>query len=244
MHRSPILRFLSSAVWLLLIALIPLGVIALFWVNSTGLPDDWRKAIEAEISKKGVHVEIASLTYIPLRGFSAENLRVFAEAERIHEISRFEQVRFVLDYSQLAQGEFRLRKIALSNARLSLPVDPERPSGAALHVSDLQGTILMSADRKLEIKDAHGDVGGVKISFNADLLVKASSSSKAEEERGKGKRRELIAKLVNEMKNWSFGIEDAPSIQLNVTGDLSDKNSLYADFQIQASRKNNIDSKI
>lgn len=234
MHRSPLLRFMSSALWLALIALLPMSAIALFWANSTGLPEDWRKAIEAEISKKGVHVEIASLTYIPLRGFSAGNLRVFAEPERIHEISRFEQVRFALDYSQLAQGAFRLRKIALHNARLSLPVDPEQPLGAALHVSDLQGTILMQGERKIEIKDAQGDVGGVKVSLNADLLVKASSASKAEDERGKDKRRELIAKLVSEMKNWSFGLGDAPSVRLELTGDLSDKNSLHADFQIQA----------
>ncbi len=234
MFRFHLARNLRTAVWLLLFALIPLGAGALYWANQTGLPDEWREAIEKEISKHGAHVEIASLTYVPLRGFVAGNVRVFAEPERLHEISRFERVQLVLDNTQLARGEFRLRKIELRNASLSLPVDPEEPSGAALRFSGLYGTILMSGQRLIEIRDARGEVGGIKIALTAKLLGNDPSKKRDEDEKNEGKRRELIARIIDEMEHWDFGSETPPTVRIELGGDLSDKGSLRADFRIDA----------
>lgn len=227
-------RNLRTVVWLLLFALIPLGAGALYWANKTGLPDEWREAIESEISKRGVHVEIASLTYVPLRGFVAENVRVFAESERVHEISRFERVQLVLDNAQLARGEFRLRKVELRNARLSLPVDPENPSGESLHFSGLYGTILMSGERLIEIRDARGEVGGIRIALTAKVLGSDPSKHREEDEKNDGKRREMIARILDEMEHWDFGDETPPTVRVELSGDINDKVSLRADFRIDA----------
>lgn len=234
MFRFHLARNLRTAVWLLLFALIPLAAGALWWANKTGLPEEWREAIEAEISKHGAHVEIASLTYVPLRGFVAENVRVYADPERVHEISRFERVQLVLDNTQLARGEFRLRKIELRNARLSLPVDPENPSGDSLHFSGLYGTILMNGERKIEIRDARGEVGGIQIALSAKLLGSDQSKHREEDERNAGKRREMIARIIHEMEHWDFGSDTPPTLHVQLGGDLSDKGSLRADFRINA----------
>ena len=58
MFRFHLVRNLRTAFWLLLFALIPLAAGALYWANKTGLPEEWREAIENEISRRGVHVEI------------------------------------------------------------------------------------------------------------------------------------------------------------------------------------------
>lgn len=235
MFHLHLVRNLRSAVWLVLVALIPLGVGAIYWANQTGLPEEWRQAIEREISKHGAHVEIASLTYLPLRGFIAENVRVFAEPERIHEISRFERVQLVLDNTQLARGEFRLRKIELRNARLSLPVDPKIPSGESLHFSGLYGTILMSGARTIEIRDARGEVSGIRISLTAKLIGEdPTGESNEEDEKNDGRRREMISRILEEMEDWDFGIETPPSVHIELSGNLSDKATLRADFQINA----------
>ena len=234
MFRFHFVRNLRTALWLLLFALIPLGAGALYWANQTGLPDEWREAIEKEISKHGPNVKIASLSYFPLRGFVAENVRVFAEPERINEISRFERVQLVLDNSQLARGKFRLRKLELRNARLSLPIDPENPSGESLHFNGLYGTILMSGKRLIEISDARGEVGGIKIALTAKFLARDQSKSGDDDDKNDGQRREMIANILNEIKNWDFGADTPPTVRIDLGGDLSDKGSIRADFRIDA----------
>lgn len=234
MSRFHLVRNLRTALWLLLFALIPLGAGALYWANQTGLPEEWREAIEKEISKHGPHVEIASLSYVPLRGFVAENVRVFAEPERIHEISRFERVQIVLDNAQLARGEFRVRKLELRNAMLSLPVDPEKPSGESLHITGLYGTILMSGERLIEIRNARGEVGGIKITLTAKLLGRDPAEKNEDDEKNEGRRREMIANILEEMEHWDFGTDTPPTVHVELGGDLSDKSSIRADFRIDA----------
>ena len=234
MFRLHLVRNLRTAFWLLLFALIPLAAGALYWANKTGLPEELREAIENEISRRGVHVEIASLTYIPLRGFVAENVRVYTEPERVHEISRFERVQLVLDNALLARGEFRLRKAELRNARLSLPVDPENPSGRSLDFTGLYGTIILGAERTIQIRDARGEVGGIKLALTANLFDRVVTEEKEEDEKSKGRRREMIARIIEEMEHWDFGTGTTPTVQVELGGNLSDRKSLRADFRINA----------
>lgn len=234
MYRFHLVRNLRTAVWLALFALIPICGFGLYWANMTGLPEDWRKAIEQEISKHGVHVEIASLTYIPLRGFVAQNVRIFAEPERIHEISRLERAELSLDYAKLAGGEFRVRKAELRNARLLLPVDPEDPSGASLDFTRMYGTILITEENLIEIREGRGDVGGIGITITARLQGKDPSKKSADDEKNDGRRREMIAKILDEMKHWNFGNEAQPKVHVDINGNLKDKGTIKADFRIEA----------
>lgn len=234
MFHLKLVRNLRTVLWLLLVALIPVTAITLYWANKTGLPDNWRQAIEAEISKHGVFVEVGSLTYVPLQGFVARNVRVFAEEERQHEISSLERVELVLDYASLAGGEFRLRKAELRNAKLSLPVDPKNPAGESLLFTGIYGTIFMPSERLIEVREAKAEVGGVDITLSARLLGKGPSQHGPEDDKNEGRRRELIARILDEMQHWNFGNEIPPSIQVEIEGELSDKKSLTAAFHIEA----------
>ena len=234
MLRFHLVRNLRTVVWLVLFALIPLCAFGLYWANKTGLPEEWREAIEQEISKHGVHVEIASLTYIPLRGFVAQNVRIFAEPERIHEISRLERVELVLDNAKLAGGEFRIRKAILRNARLLLPVDPKEPSGESLDFTGIYGTILISSENLIEIRKGRGEVGGIAVTIAARLQGNQAPNSPTDEQGNDGRRRELIASILDEMQHWDFGTESLPKIHVEIDGNLEDKGSLKAEFQIDA----------
>ncbi len=234
MIRFHLVRNLKTAVWLILFALVPLALGVLYWANKTGLPEEWREALEQEMSKYGAHVEIASLTYIPLKGFVAGNLRIYAEEERIHEISRFERVQLVLDNTNLALGKFKLKKIDLNNARLSLPVDPKNPGGESLNFSGIYGTIFQSGDRLIEIRDARGEVGGIDVTLSARLLGKDHKKGNKDDEKNEGRRREMIANIINEIKHWNFDEDERPRLHVDLDGDLSDKASLRASFAVEA----------
>lgn len=234
MFHLRIVRNLRTVLWLVLAALVPLSAFGLYWANKTGLPDEWRQALEQEISKHGAHVEIGSLTYIPLQGFVAQNVQIFAEEEHIHEISRLERVQIVLDNAQLAAGEFRLRKIELRNARLALPVDPKNPAGEALHFSGIYGTIFMTGERLIEAQEVKAEVGGIQVTLAARLLGKVHNRRKPDDDKNEGRRREMIAHILNELQHWNFDEAHPPRIHLDIDGDLSDRTTIKAEFTIEA----------
>lgn len=234
MFRFHLIRNITSVIWLAAVALIPLSTIGLYWANKTGLPEDWRTALEMEISKHGAHVEIGALTYVPLRGFVAQNVSIFDQEEKKHEISRLESVGLVIDNTRLARGEFKLRKIELRNARLLLPVDPKNPTGDSLDFTRVYGTIFMPDDRMIRIRDLHGTVGGIDVKITADVLGKDPNRRGGDDEKNTGRRREMIANIITQLETWDFGDERAPSAHFRLAGDLTDKSTLQAEFRFNA----------
>lgn len=234
MLRHKIIRNLRTAVWLFFVALIPLTALGLYWANKTGLPSTWRTAIEQEISKRGIHVEIGSLRYIPLKGFVASKVRVYAEEERINEISKLERVQLVLDYASLANGKFRLRKIELRNAELSIAVDPNDPAGDALEFTKIYGTIFIPNAKSIEVRNTRGKVGGIDVTMNARFQTKNQNNRRKNDFKNNGKRREMIAVILKELDRWQFDPEAAPKIQIDLEGHISKKESLKGQFYIQA----------
>ncbi len=234
MFRLNIIHNLRTAVWLFFVALIPLTLLGLYWANKNGLPSTWRTAIEQEISERGIHVEIGSLSYIPLKGFVASKVRVYAEEERIHEISKLERVQLVLDYASLANGKFRLRKIEFRNAELSIAVNPNEPTGEALEFSEIYGTVLIPNEKFIEIRNTRGKVGGIDVTMNARFQTKNQSNSSKNDFKNNGKRRELIAVILRELDRWEFDPEGPPKVQIDLEGHISKKESLKGQFYVQA----------
>ncbi|MGJ8634545.1 MAG: hypothetical protein ACSHX7_11575 [Luteolibacter sp.] len=234
MLRLRFIHNLKSIIWIVLVAFIPLSAYGLYWANKTGLPAEWRDTLEQEISKHGAHVEIGSLTYIPLQGFVARNVRIFAEEERENEISRLERVQLVFDNTRLARGEFKISKVQLRNARLSLPVDTMNPAGESLHFSNIYGTILMSGKRRIEARDTRAKVGGINVTLNARLLTKAYEGHDPDYDKNEGRKREFVANIINELQHWNFDEDLPPEVYVDLTGDLSDRETIKSDFRIEA----------
>ena len=234
MFHLRLLHNFRTVVWLVLVALVPVLGGTLYWANQTGLSDDWRHAIEQEISKRGAYVKIASLKYVPLQGFVGENVRIFAEPGHKHEISRLERIQIVLDNARLARGEFRLRKIVLKNARLALPVDPKNPAGESLHFTGIYGTVLLSGERMIEARDARAEVGGIHVLLNAKILAKIHGKKNPDDDKNDGKRREMVARILNELEQWNFDTERPARIRLDVDADMTDKTSVKVDFKVES----------
>lgn len=234
MFHLKITRNLRTAVWILFVALIPITFLGLYWANKTGLPATWRTAIEREISKHGVHIEIGSLSYIPLKGFVASNVRVFAEKKRIHQISKLEGVQLVLDYASLANGNFRLRKMELRNAELAILVDPKAPGGEALQFSDVYGTVLIPDEKTFEIHNIRGKVGGIDVAINARLQTRNPNQRAKDDTANDGDRREFVAVILRELDKWRFDPENSPKVQIDLEGRISSKETLKGRFSLQA----------
>lgn len=226
MWRRHLLRNLRTAFFIAVAILIVFASGGLWWANRTGLPENWRATIENELGKQGANLTIDSLSYVPFRGLIADGVRIFSDKERHKEVSRLERV--VLDFNKtdLLNGKFRLTKVELSDARLSMPLDPENPDATQLEITGLNGTVLMPGGRLLEVREVRGQIAGIDVVLGARMLGYRQEQTESKDDPDEGKRREIAARIIRELSQWNFDADSPPVLRLFAEGDLSDKSTL------------------
>lgn len=241
MYHLHVTRNLRSLAFLLVVAAVITGVIMLWWANHTGMPDSWRAAIERSVSKQGAHITIAKVSYVPLKGVIASDVRVYLEPEHLREISRLERVILDFDKTKLARGIFHVNKIQLDDARLDLPVDPKNPSSDILNVTNASGTVFMPGERRLEIRNAQGKIAGIDVTLDARIIGYQQNGKTPPDDSSTNRRREILARVIDELEKWHFDEDHPPAIQISIDGDVSDRSSFNAklSLQIKGMEKNN-----
>lgn len=215
-------------------ALVALGV-ALWWANRTGLPETWRAMIEGELEKQGLHVSIARLSYQPLRGVVAEEIRVFSDSGHQHQVSRMERVVLEIDKPRLARGEVKITRFELVDGRLDLPVDTENPNSEVLEAMHVNAVISMPGGRILEIRDARGEVEGIEITLSARLLgYRPTLGNASGEDPGAKSRMELLRRCLVASREWKYDKKEKPKISVVIDGDLSDRATLHGRLRLTA----------
>ncbi len=234
MHRHHLVRNLRSLVFLLVVAAILAAIGGLVWMNHIGMPETVRTTIEKAVSKQGAHIKIASLRYVPLKGVIASGLRVYAEPEHIHEISRLERVVLDFDKTRLARGLIHLNKVQLKDAQLLLPVDPADPESETLDVTGVNGTIFMPGDKRLEVRNARGKIAGIDVMLNARIIGYQQVGPPPPDDKNLGRRRELLAKVIAELEKWHFSEDEPPGLEITMEGDANDRSSIRAKVELRA----------
>ncbi|MEO7100766.1 MAG: AsmA-like C-terminal region-containing protein, partial [Luteolibacter sp.] len=145
-----------------------------------------------------------------------------------------ERIVLDIDKTKLARGTVHLTKIELRDARLTLPVDPKDPSSETLEISDANGTVVMPGNRRLEVRDAHGKIAGIEVKLDAQMIGYQQEGRKPPDDSDEGKRRELIAHIINELKLWNFDRKHPPSIRVYVEGDANERSSIIAKLAFSA----------
>ena len=236
MYRLHLARTLSSLGFLLFVSVV-LGAGGLvWWANRTGLPQAWRAIIEREIAKQGAFLEIGGLSYIPLRGVVATDVHVFSDSAHLHELSGLERIILDFDKTLLARGVFHLTKIDLKDARLTMPVDPKNPRSETLEINNANATIFMPGNRRLEVRDAHGKIAGIAFKLDAQMIGYQQEGKQPTDDPNAGKRRAALAKVINELKLWSFDDNNPPTIEIQVEGDANDRSSIIAKLALHGGR--------
>lgn len=236
MRRIRIIHKLRTLVALLAFC----GVIAaggsLWWANQTGLPDSWRGEIEKALAAQGLHADIAGLRYWPLQGVEADEVTVYADETRKRVVARVREVMVDVDRTKLARGEVRVERLDLEGGSLTLPVDPDDPDSKVLEVKNASGRVLMPGGRRLEVLDARGEVGGIRLEFEALVLGYRQRPSFKEEEAAMAElhRRKLLAQVIGMLEPWKFDKDAPPVIRIRVEGDLDDPRTVRADLFLKS----------
>jgi hypothetical protein len=236
MRRLRIIHKLRTLVALLTFCAVVAAGGGLWWANRTGLPDSWRGKIEMALAAQGLHADIAGLRYWPLQGVEADEVTVYADATRQRVVARVKEVMVDIDRTKLARGEVRVERLDLEGGSLTLPVDPEDPESKVLEVKNASGRVLMPGGRRLEVLEAQGEVGGIRLEFEALVLGYRQRLSVKEEEAEQAQlhRRKLLAQVIGLLEPWKFDPATPPVIRIRVEGDLDDPKTVRADLFLQS----------
>jgi len=234
MYHFHLARNLRSLAFLLVAAALVTACGLLWWANRTGLPESWRTVIEREISKKGVHVKIARLSYLPLRGVIASKVRVFSDPAHRHEVSRVESVLLDFDKPKLARGIIDIVKIELKDAQLTLPIDPRDPQSPSLDVIGANGTLFMPGRRRLEIRNARGRIEGIEVALDARLIGYRQDGEPPPDKVPMMPYHETLARIMEELGRWQFDPHQPPELRISVEGNVNDPASISAKLALHA----------
>jgi hypothetical protein len=225
----------------LLLALLGTAVAGAAYVQSEGFSRKWCGFVREQFEKRGIHLTLDRLTLNPLEGLVARNVRIFQDEK--HEVLLMEMDRLILDldYSKMLRNELFLEGVDLRQADVSLPLDPENPRSEVIKVTDLNSRLFLVGDR-LEVRKAEGTLFNLRISITGSLLKpqqKATHESPEEAKENRRKRlaaiyaqRNLIVETARLLKN--FESADAPTLQIDVHGDMEKPEELTANLQLSA----------
>jgi len=232
MYRLHLARNLRTLALLIAVVAGIVVLVMLWWANHTGLPESWRAAIEQTVANQGFHIKIGGLRFSPFQGVIASEVRVYSSSDHTREISRLERLILDFDQPQLARGVVRLNKVELDHARLFCPIEPDDPSSKTLDITEANGTILMSGNRRFQARNVHGKIAGIEVALNANLIYQQKAQPSADDN-GAGKRQILLAHIVKELEKWSFDRAHPPLVQISLEGDLSDSSTLNARIMLK-----------
>jgi hypothetical protein len=205
----------------------------LWWANRTGLPDGWRAQIENALAAQGLHADIGRLRYWPLQGIEADEVKVYADATRSQVIAKANEVIVDVDRTKLARGNVRVERLDLRGGSLTLPVDPDDPRSMVLEVKNASGRVLMPGGRRLEVKNARGEVSGVMLELEGLVLgYKQRITQTPEDLEAQLYRRRLLSRVIGLLEPWAFEEGKPPVIRMRVEGDLDDPKSVRADLHL------------
>jgi hypothetical protein len=207
-----------------------------WWANHTGLPESWRSGIEQALAASGLHAEIASLRYLPLRGIEAGEVVIYTDASRKRVLGRLDHLLLDIDRTKLSRGDFRVERLELTGARVTLAVDPDDPESKALEISDARARIEFSGVRQIEISGVSGMVGGLRLEGQAlyKLYRPDTTGTLEDMERARAERRRILIAVIDAIDQFDLQATAPPRLRIDARGDLEMYGSLRAKLDFRA----------
>ncbi len=234
MQLPKIPRFFFKTIFRLILStlfvFLPAALSALyFW----GLPQPLTERLTAALSGKEYRVSIGRLRLNPLRGPVAENVSV--KNKNGETLLRLDRLVVALNLSELLKKKVQVETLELDEANIVLPVAPD----TEIAVSNIRARLLLR-EGLLRISYANFTFGGIRVSLTGNLLhpYDFAASKLPEKQQPPTAPQPLSpAPAAAQPPPWKpildifeqIRFPDRPaSLQLDVSGDLSDLTSLSA----------------
>ncbi len=101
----------------------------LYYLNQSGVNEQWRNQIAGELENLGIIADFERLSISPTKGLLAQGVKIYADKDREEVIARLEHLVIDVDKTKLMRGKVRVNQVALKKAAVSLPIAPDDPNG-------------------------------------------------------------------------------------------------------------------
>jgi len=234
-----------------LIILIMLGLVlgtlvgGIYYLNQSGVNEQWREKIALELENLGLVADFDSLRYEPTRGLVATGVRIYSSENREEVMARLKHIVIDVDKTKLMRGKLRVNNVALSNAEISLPIDPEDPESPRIIIEKLQGNMHLPDKNTIEARNVSGVVAGIQLSLDAHLWSKYLKAPGIGEKKqppspeAKERRISRIKALdgfIEEISHWRWPSGKPPQLKVYAEGNIDDPDSAHLEFLFTAAQ--------
>ncbi|MEZ0387084.1 MAG: hypothetical protein ACAI34_08465, partial [Verrucomicrobium sp.] len=227
---------------LILLALLSTGVMGAAYVRSDGFSKTWREFVMDQFKHRGVYLTLDRLTLDPFEGVVARGITVFQDEGHKVTLASVDRLHLDLDYSKMLRNELFLEGVDLREANISFAVDAEDPQSEIIRLEDISARLYMIGDR-IEVRKAEAKFFGLALHVRGSVLKPQSTGQPedpaAAEERQRRRmallraRRGLILDTARILKHFESAV--APSLDIEVTGDMAKPEDMSATMHLRAS---------
>src|SRR3954451_16734018 len=230
-HRSQTRRYLRLAV----IAFVLIFGWTSWYLAKRGFGKEWRGRVSEELHTRGVAASIAKLTVDPVRGLTAQNVRIYDFKNRENTLAVISEVALDINYSALLHHKPFLNALDVHGAELTIPNPAAGPQTPKTQIKELRAHIYFTPEQ-IFVSQVEGVFCGVRISATGQLIkrndYKSSDEISDEEWR---QRLLLVHRVADELRRFTFPAE-TPSLQVKFAGDLSQFETLHSEATLSGDR--------
>ncbi|MGB2403398.1 MAG: AsmA-like C-terminal region-containing protein, partial [Akkermansiaceae bacterium] len=234
-HRSILhhLKFLVTLGFILTAGILVGGA---YYINQSGISDQWRDRIAMELENLGVIADFDSLRLEITKGIVAKGVRIYADKKREDILAKLEHLVIDVDKTKLMRGKIRVNNIALKDADITLPIDSNDPNGKLIRINQLEGEMYLPDKKTIEARDLEGFLSGIHITMDARIW------SENDDQHGDSKRfnetrrnrLQFMSKIIGELDRWQWPVDNPPRIKLYVEANTDNLETARIDFIIKA----------
>lgn len=207
-----------------------------YYINQSGISDQWRDRIAVELENLGVIADFDSLRLEITKGIVAKGVRIYADKKREDILAQLEHLVIDVDKTKLMRGKIRVNNIALKDADISLPIDSSDPSGKLIKINKLEGEMYLPDKKTIEARGLEGFLSGIYVSMDARIWSENDDQHRGSKRFKETRRNRLqfISQIIGELDQWQWPEDSPPRIKLYVEANTDKPQRARVDFIIQA----------
>lgn len=203
-------------------------VVAIAWVSwygyARGFGRRWRGLLEKEFDRYGLSIDVNKLTLDPFHGLIARDVAIFDSKSGDTLLAEINNISLDVNYANLFQHEPALNSVDLRDARIVIPIDPRKPSGERVRLTDFHARIYFLPGR-IEIRQASGKLYGVRFDASGTILHPQDLPdiilAEEHDPDSPNERVGLITEILHELKSMRYPGQ-TPEVKFSFQADLMD----------------------
>jgi hypothetical protein len=226
-------RFFLRSIQSVFIAILCLVGWCGWYLAFYGVPVAARNRLVDEIKKSGVNLSLGRITFDPLRGLVAREVRILDPESPGRRIASIDRIRLDIDFARMIRKQPYLDGLDLRRATLSIPVTQTAHRSRYLEVSNLDAQIQFPPDQVV-LKHASATVLGIRIAVRGSLARPSQWRSllPPNMQHGEGES-PMLPKFLDLVQ--SFRYPKGPAVlDVTVDGDMARPESIVAEASLTA----------